>query len=73
MKIIVPLSTAITAWSSFGAATVFKGALGGQKIAWFYGGDMCAVKVNLDDNICDVRTPSNTRPTHLLHEALRAY
>lgn len=73
MKIDLTISTAILAWSSFATATVFKGTLGGQNIAWFNGADMCADKATLDGNICDVRMLSNTRRTRLLHETLRIY
>jgi hypothetical protein len=55
MKLFLAASAAIVACSSFATATVFKGVINGQNVAWFNGADMCADKANLDGNICDVR------------------
>ncbi len=62
MKTFTAASAVMFAFSSFVTATVFKGTLNGGNIAWFNGADMCADKVGLDSNICDVRISSAPFP-----------
>lgn len=62
MKSFITASAAVLACSTFATATVFKGTVAGQNVAWFNGPDMCADKVALDGDICDVRSPCPSLP-----------